>query len=249
MVTQNNDNKKVAMPSIAQVLTAIERRGMFTGFKRYQYTQYDVVEALKIVEAIGKSRNPAFVIDDENRFAYENFIKWAHGDGTMKCIDPISRQIVPGRLNRGIYIAGNTGSGKSWCLEIMHAYCAAWNFKVLWGDDTEPRPLWWRTVRADALCDVWAEKGSIIEYKKQAMLGIQDLGNEPQESLYMGNRLDVVRNLIEYRGDKQDEMTFITSNLRINGDILIDRYGDRVASRLVEMCNYFEIKGKDRRKL
>ena len=108
MVTQNNDNKKVAMPSIAQVLTAIERRGMFTGFKRYQYTQYDVVEALKIVEAIGKSRNPAFVIDDENRFAYENFIKWAHGDGTMKCIDPISRQIVPGRLNRGIYIAGNT---------------------------------------------------------------------------------------------------------------------------------------------
>ena len=88
-----------------------------------------------------------------------------------------------------------------------------------------------------------------MEYKKQAMLGIQDLGNEPQESLYMGNRLDVVRNLIEYRGDKQDEMTFITSNLRINGDILIDRYGDRVASRLVEMCNYFEIKGKDRRKL
>ena len=34
----------------------------------------------------------------------------------------------------------------------------------------------------------------------------------------------------------------------MNHKVLIDRYGDRVASRLNEMCNYFEIKGKDRRK-
>ncbi len=243
----NEKTVKIQTPKIDLILNAIRERGMFAQITRYQYLDYNMEEEMQIIEAIGKSRTPYFVIDDENRFTYENFIKWAHGDVTMKCIDPISRQIVPGRLNRGIYIAGNTGSGKSWCLEIMHAYCAAWNFKVLWGDDTEPRPLWWRTVRADALCDVWAEKGSIMEYKKQAMLGIQDFGNEPQESLYMGNRLDVVRNLIEYRGDKQDEMTFITSNLRISGDILKERYGDRVASRLSEMCNYFEIKGKDRR--
>ena len=81
------------------------------------------------------------------------------------------------------------------------------------------------------------------------MLGIQDLGCEPQESLYMGNRVDVVRQLIEYRGDKTDEITLITSNLKINGEKLVNRYGDRVASRLNEMCNYFEIKGKDRRKM
>ena len=29
----------------------------------------------------------------------------------------------------------------------------------------------------------------------------------------------------------------------------LERYDGRVASRLNEMCNYFEIKGKDRRKL
>ena len=81
------------------------------------------------------------------------------------------------------------------------------------------------------------------------MLGIQDFGQEPQENLYMGNRIDVVRQLIEYRGDKCDEMTLITSNMKMQGDVLMNRYGDRVASRLVEMCNYFEIKGKDRRKL
>lgn len=58
-----------------------------------------------------------------------------------------------------------------------------------------------------------------------------------------------MRQLIEYRGDKPDQLTLITSNLKLGGQKLLDRYGDRVASRLHEMCNYFEIKGKDRRKL
>lgn len=249
MEVKDGNNKKIQMPSIEQILHAINQRGLFAGFQRYQYIYDDVNEALKIVEAIGKSRNPKFVIDDENRFTYENFIKWAHCDPSMKCLDPNTGQVIPGRLKRGIYIAGNTGSGKSWCLEIMQAYCTAFGFKVLWQDDSQPRPLWWRIIRADALCDYFVENGNFQIFKKQPMLGIQDFGQEPQENLYMGNRIDVVRQLIEYRGDKCDEMTLITSNMKMQGDVLINRYGDRVASRLVEMCNYFEIKGKDRRKL
>lgn len=248
MDIKDEKGKKVQMPSIDRILDVINQRGMFNGFTRYQYVQYDVEEALKIVEAIGKSRNPQFVIDDENRFTYENFIKWCHCDTSMKCINPISREVIPGRLKRGIYIAGNTGSGKSWCLEIMLAYCTAWGFRIAFVDDTNPRPLWWKMVRADAICDHFSEKGNIQQFKNMNILGIQDFGSEPQEVLYMGNRLDVVRSLIEYRGDKADELTLITSNLKINGDILISRYGDRVSSRLIEMCNYFELKGKDRRK-
>ena len=248
----NNENKKPTMPSIEQVLNAIRKRDTFSGFQRYQYTKpgwYDLDNAMKIVEAIGKSRNPAFVIDDENRFAFENFIKWAHCDTSMKCLDPVSGQVIPGRLKRGIYIAGNTGTGKTWCMEIMQAYIQAIGIKVLWNTDNEPRPLYWRTIRADGLCDVWAESGNVQQYKTAPMLAIQDLGNEPPETLYMGNRLDVVRYVIEYRGDMHAEMTFITSNLRMGGEILKERYGDRVSSRLQEMCNYLVIKGKDRRKL
>lgn len=239
--------KKVPTPSIEQVLNAVNQRGFFLGFKRYQYP-CDVDAALQIVEAIGKSRNPKFVIDDENRFTYTNFIKWVHGDTSMQCINPETKMIVPGRLKRGIYIAGNTGSGKSWCLDIMQAYSMAMGFKITFADDRDPRPLYWGTFRADAICATYVETGNIQTYKARNILGIQDFGSEPQESIYMGNRLDVIRQLIEYRGDKCDELTLITSNLRINGDLLNDRYGARVASRLVEMCNYLEIKGKDRRK-
>lgn len=249
MEIKDAKDKKIQMPSIKQVLEVVGRRGFFVGITRYQYLQYDVEEALKIVEAIGKSRNPKFVIDDENRFTYENFIKWCHCDPSMQSLDPDTRQVVPGRLKRGIYIAGNTGTGKSWCLEIMQAYSAVMGFKVSFIDDITPRPLRWGAFRADEICDKFVEDGNIQTFKTRNILAIQDFGNEPEESVYMGNRLDVLRYIIEYRGDKMDELTLITSNMKINGEALNNRYGSKVSSRLVEMCNYFEIKGKDRRKI
>lgn len=242
--------RKAQMPSVNQVLNAVREHGFFSGFARCQYLNYNINEALAIVEGIGKSRNPQFVIDDANRFTYTHFIKWLHCDPSMQCLDPTTGTVIPGRLKRGIYIAGNTGSGKSWCLEIMLAYCTVFGFKVSWQDDDYNKlsPLGWRIVRADAICDYYAEYGNIKTYKNLPILGIQDLGQEPQETLYMGNRLDVVRQLIEHRGDHSNGMTLITSNLKMSGELLKNRYGDRVASRLNEMCNYFEIKGKDRRK-
>lgn len=237
---------KVQSPRIDLILSHISERGMFGRLTRYQYP-CDIEEALQIVEAIGKSRSPRFIIDCENRFAYENFIRWCHCDTSMLCLDPVSGQTVPGDLRRGIYIAGNTGTGKSWCLEIMQAYCRVFGFKVLFFGDNTQSPLAWSSVRADALCDTFTETGSISSFKKRRIIGIQDFGSEPQESLYMGNRVDVLRSLIEYRGDISDGLTLITSNLKLGGEKMINRYGDRVVSRLCEMCNYFEIKGTDRR--
>lgn len=54
----NKENKKPTMPSIEQVLNAIRQRDMFSGFHRYQYTKpgwYDLDNAMKIIEAIGKA--------------------------------------------------------------------------------------------------------------------------------------------------------------------------------------------------
>lgn len=250
-ITDKDGNKrvvKVQTPKIDLVLNCIKRRGIFAGITRYQYLQYDIDEALQIVEAIGKDRNPHFVIDDENRFTYENFIRWCHCDTKMNCLDPESSSVIPGNLKRGIYIAGNTGTGKSWCLEIMEAYCRVFGFKVQFFEEQSLSPLVWQNVRTDAICDIFTESGNIGAYKKRNILGIQDFGSEPQESLYMGNRVDVMRSLIEFRGDKSDCLTLITSNMKLGGEVLKNRYGDRVASRLTEMCNYFEIKGADRRK-
>lgn len=233
---------------INQVLNRIGNRGLFQGITRYVYADYDMQESLAIVEAIGKSRNPAFVIDDENRFTYENMIRWCHCDTKMQAIDPATKKVIPGGLKKGIYIAGNTGTGKSWCLEVMAAYAMAFGFVITLGE-TEKRMLYWNNVRADDICEEYAANGTFQKFKTRNIYGIQDLGSEPAESVYMGNRIEVLRQLLEYRGDRTDQVTLFTSNLPMNHKILVDRYGDRVSSRLSAMCNYFEIRGKDRRKM
>lgn len=241
------------MEVIDNILRRIQSEGYFKSVKRYAYLPYDLNLAMQVVEAIGKSRNPNFVIDDENRFTYENLVRWVHGDNAMMCLDPETKQPVPGRLDKGIYIAGNTGTGKSWALEIMSVYTTIDKIQIGFGKDYNGKDilgcLHWANVRTDTMCEEFSREGTYDKYKQWKCLGIQDLGAEPVESLYMGNRVDVLRMILEYRGDRTDRVTLVTSNLPINHQKLIDRYGDRVASRLTEMCNYFEIKGADRRKV
>ena len=235
-------------PSIEQILKGIIDRGYFSGIERHEQTNYDIENAMAIVEAIGKMRTPKFKIDDENRFAYENFIKWLHADPTMQALDPSSGATISGSLKRGIYIAGNTGSGKSWCLEIMREYARVMGFPIKFKSEESIKPLLWSIYRADEVCREWACIGDIQKFKTISILAIQDLGQEQQETLYMGNRMNVLKQLLEYRGDQDGQLTLITSNLKLSGKKLEELYGDRVQSRLFEMCNYFEIKGKDRRK-
>jgi DNA replication protein DnaC len=229
------------------IIGKIKERELFPTIRRFQYMPYNMSKALSTIEFIGKSRNSNFVIDDDNKFTFENLIRWVHGDSSMMCINPVSRQVMPARLNAGIYIAGNTGTGKSWILEIMSAYCLIDNVQFQSGNTK--RCLHWGNVRTDAICDEYVANGTFEKYKRMSIVGIQDFGAEPAESMYMGNRVNVLRQIIEYRGDFTDKMTLITSNLPINHNSLVNRYGDRVASRLNQMCNYFELKGKDRRKL
>ena len=232
---------------VSEVLEKIKRRGLFQRVSRMQYLPYNMKTAMYMVEAIGKDRNPRFVIDDENRFAYENLIRWVHGDTEMKCLDPETKNVINGRINAGIYISGNTGSGKSWALEIMTAYCMIDNVQIKIGD--KQRSLYWNNIRTDSVCEEYKECGTIKMFKKATVMGFQDLGTEPVETLYMGNRINVMKQILESRGDATDQITLITSNISLCNKQLSVLYDDRVVSRLHEMCNYFEIKGKDRRKI
>lgn len=232
---------------ITKALNMVKERGLFRGIERYKYAQFDLQDCLQLVEGIGKQRNPQFVIDDENRFTYTNFIKWLHGDATMEALHPLTRQVIPGDMYKGLYIAGNTGSGKSWCMEVMLAYADLFSFKIKFGGNDAGR-MWWRIARADEIVARFVETTTIEEYKKTKMLCIQDFGSEQLEAVAMGNRMNVLQSLIEYRGDRSDCLTLITSNHSLKNPTLVENYGERVASRLMAMCNYFEIKGKDRRK-
>lgn len=221
--------------------------GMYPPIRRQVMKEYSMETSLAFMEALGKMRNPKFVIDDYNRTAYENVIRWLHSDPAMMCTDVESHALVPGDIRAGLFISGNTGSGKSWLLDFALEYARVREFKIKLGKRVTL--LSWKNIRTDRICDEYSDGKSITAYKDVDIIGLQDLGSEPVEAMNMGSRLEVMRSILESRSDEDNRVTLITSNMRPGTDAFIKRYGDRVNSRIASMCNYIELTGPDRRRI
>lgn len=140
---------------------------------------------------------------------------------------------------KGIYLHGPVGTGKT---HIAYALKAEW-------DRLNPhRPaIFWNTtdlmqsIRDDFDRHAYDKTHSakrIIE--SRALLFLDDFGTEkPTEWV-----LERIYNIINHRYNTMMPMV-ITSNLSI--DEVGSQFGDRIASRLVEMCEIFELDGEDRR--
>lgn len=231
---------------IGRLLKKVQEGGLLPSVERIRYSPYSMAKALNAVEALGRTMNPKFVIDSDNKFAYTNMIKWVHGDDSMECIDPDTGKKTRGDTRKGIYLCGPTGTGKTWCLDIMAAYCMADEPSVFLGGKKER--LRWKSVRCDKVCDDFMNEGELRKYKSAPVICFHDIGAEPQEVLYMGTRTKPMKEIMEYRGDRTDVITLFTSNIPFRHQRFAAMYGDRCASRLRGMCNYLEIKGNDRRK-
>ena len=233
---------------VDELMGLLARSGGFRPVERLDYTGSVSAEDLLVeARAVGEFRAPSFVIDKGLQFAYENIAKWMVGDPSMLCMNPRTRTPERGDLKKGIYLAGRTGCGKTWALEIFAYLARAHGFKYrLYGKDCG---LVMQAFRTDAITGAYMQTGDLTPYIDAKVLVLNDLGTEPSEVLYMGNRVDVVRQVLEIRADNPARITFVTSNLPLHMDReLAERYGDRVASRLVQMCNYMEIKGEDKRR-
>ena len=183
-----------------------------------------------------------FTLDGDNSYVYENIRKWVDGNPEFDALDPETNTYGKGDIGRGLYIAGPTGTGKTILLEIMSRYAKGLYLKL--SVNGSEVPLGWETYRSDEICMEVVRTGDIDRFVKVPVLCINDIGSEQKETLYMGNRIEVIRTVLERRGDNYLScLTLLTSNFRI-GEL---DYGRRVESRLHEMCNYYELVGKDRR--
>lgn len=240
----NNNNKDERSAKLAQVLDKMKGRPIINSVGRITY-DIKPDESLYLITQTGLARNPRFTIDNENHFAYDNIFRWANGDKSARALHPQTRKVIDANMKAGIYIAGNTGTGKTWCLELLREYLAATGFKIMISG--EECPFLFANLRADEITTSFALNGDLSRFVDMDILAINDVGTEPRETLYMGNRVEVIRAILERRGDAHDKITLITSNFPFTHDVFVERYGDRVVSRLREMVNYYEIKGKDRR--
>lgn len=204
-------------------------------------------EAIEVVRKIGQMYVSNFVIDKDNEFVYKNLILWVNGDESMQAINPSKpNEFVKGNRKAGIYLAGPTGSGKTLCLEIIKAYATVVGAKMQIYPD-EPKVLSWTSKHSNEIVQSYLNSGTMSEDGLKDVLCIEDFGCEPESVSFMGNKTDIMSRMIEYRGDYSNLVTLITTNLPIYAEITSQRYGSRVLSRLAKL-NYFELKGKDRRK-
>ena len=139
-----------------------------------------------------------------------------------------------GKLNirKGIIISGCTGCGKTTLFRIFH-------FAGTRATEDNVRLFACRSCRDIAIEYADPANGGVQSLKRHftgAAL-FDDLGAENISSHY-GNRADVMGEIIQSRYDRK-ALTFFTTNL--NFDELRQTYGERVASRLAEMCNWVDM--------
>jgi DNA replication protein DnaC len=216
-----------------QMASAIQRHCVVVPFE----------DVMSLIWEIGRRLCPDFSLDGKNGFVYRNIALWMLGSQETLAQDA-SGQIVRGDITRGLYLAGPTGTGKTLCMRVFHnfAKCLGLNYTI--GDKLQYIDL--NFYRADLICDDYAKEGDLQKFKQMPILSIEDLGSENQETLYMGNRRNVIQSILEARGDRPLQLTNITSNIPI--EHLGDTYGDRVQSRAYSMFNYYILSGSDRRK-
>lgn len=211
---------------------------------------------MNLVEEIGRQYTPLFTIDTDNFRAYTNAIKWLLADPTMEADHPNGNHTLTGDLSKGLLVSGTTGTGKSLLLEILEALATLLQPKMMTyqrptyaqGGETagyREVPLLWKTYRADSITDEYQTSGGLDKFKKARVIAIQDMGTEPTETLYMGTRANVMRQIIEHRADDKGLITLVTTNL--TPDQFATQYGERVRSRLFSMFNFLYLGGRDRR--
>ena len=210
---------------------------------------YDVPNAVDIFKEIGQQLSMGeFVVNEDNRFVYENTLRWLLGQ-EFKALNPRNaEEIVEGDVNKGLYIAGPYGTGKSVLLRILSAI--SYYANVEYESDRRKIKLIWADNRADDICNTVVLSGidTINRLRNMDVLNINDFGSGTTEQVYMGNRINAIRLILESRADAYGKFTLITSNYPMSHPTIAEQYGGRVVSRLSEMCNYFELKGQDWRK-
>jgi len=134
----------------------------------------------------------------------------------------------------GLLLNGIPGNGKTTTLFAIRKVVDALELE-------DPNPIsedkvlgfWIKTAKE--LCEVAVkDKKAFEQYKRSALLGIDELGLEPTVVSSYGNDYTPIIDLLAYRYESR-LATIMTTNIR-NADIR-PKYGDRIADRLNEMCD------------
>jgi DNA replication protein DnaC len=151
-------------------------------------------------------------------------------------------------LEKGLFLCGNFGVGKSWLMSlfrknnkrvfhVVEAKAVAKQYKINGNEAIEK----YNTIIKNALDD------PSVFYQQYSALCIEDIGAEDVKGNF-GDKCNVVGDIIEERYAKGCLKGWFHGTTNLTTEQLKEYYGGRAISRLRECVNLIELSGPDRRK-
>ena len=137
--------------------------------------------------------------------------------------------LTSGSSKFGILLCGGCGNGKS---TLLKAFQQLLNYLAITMHDGQGNYGIQITDAKFVAHLARTDYSAFLRLSHKDMLGVDDLGTEPQEVMDFGNVVTPVIDLLTKRYDEQ-LFTIITTNLTPKQ--IRDHYGDRIADRLNEM--------------
>lgn len=137
---------------------------------------------------------------------------------------------------KGILLTGKTGVGKTYSIEFLVGLLSYSGVNLMTANQIVQQYI---RFHRDA------QTRHPLDYRMSYDLIVDDLGSEMSKIQIYGTELQPLTDLITERYANPNLKTHITTNLSMDG--IASRYGDRVWSRLWQMCNVIELTGKDYR--
>lgn len=211
-----------------------------------QKTNFDLVNGLMRLRMEKIFLKP-FVLDDNNTALYQLLCFYFGEDERFESY-AINAGIENPSLEKGIFLAGNFGVGKSWMMKLFcrnqrqcYNIVAAKEIADAYRNDGDEGILKYVEVTKAAFED------PSVFHQKQIGLYVDDIGTEDLKNSF-GNKKNVIGDLIEIKYFKQSCGIFFHASTNLTADQLKQYYGERVTSRMREIFNVIELGGPDRRK-
>jgi len=152
-------------------------------------------------------------------------------------------------LNKGIYLVGDYGVGKSTIFTILRKLLAHISLTDNFGKKLNPNGF--QITSVEQIIDVYKKDGSLdyFGFRKESKplhLCINEFGKDVNEKIYGTQANELINSLfmIRYELFQQGYLTHCTSNFHPK-DLKIEKI---IADRMKEMFNFIELKGESFRK-
>ena len=186
----------------------------------------------RLLYFIERSCIPGFEVDDRNREVIKDLFFYFNGlEGNLD-------------LNKGIWLSGDIGTGKSSLMFIMS------EFKKKYFDG-------FKVHICSKVSNDYAISGDLDKYtyNEKGYLGVpvnmcfDELGRETLPANHYGQKLNVMQHILHIRyslWQSSGVKTYITTN--DDAASIESKYGDFIRDRVREMFNIISLQGKSRRK-